>query len=310
MTTQGTFESAVADVDRNALDAKRVRTLMLNVGLKCTQSCTHCHVDASPQRVESMDDTTLAACIELASELRPEIVDVTGGAPELYPRLHDLVIALERERIRTRVRTNLSALFAADAGGIARDLADHGVELLGSFPGPSAVAADRQRGPGSHDVALEALWRLNALGYGTRLRLDLAHNPIGTHLPESSDLIDRRYRAVLSARGVSFNDVLVITNVPVGRFGDDLRRRGAYDQYIDSLRCAFNPRAVPMLECRETIEVGWDGTLYDCDFNLGAGLPAFGSPVNVAEVSADEIASRRIAFGEHCFACTAAAGSG
>lgn len=283
---------------------------MLNVGLRCTQSCTHCHVDASPERTEAMDDPTLEACIRLASELRPEIVDITGGAPELYPGLEYLVSRLRRERIRTRVRTNLSALFARDAQGIAEALAENGVELLGSFPGPAQEAADEQRGFGSHDVALEALWRLNALGYGSRLRLDLAHNPTGTGLPESSHLLEQRYRAVLAARGITFNDLVVIANVPVGRFARHLRDLGEYDAYIEALRCAFNPKAVPMLECRETLEVAWDGTLWDCDFNIGAGLPAFGRKVRVGDCAVDEILARQIEVGEHCFACTASAGSG
>lgn len=308
-STQTSFAALVHAVEPDAARAGDVRSVMLNLGPRCTLKCTHCHIAASPERRETMSDTTLTAALRLVRAVRPDVVDITGGAPELHPRLRELVAELSATRSRARLRTNLVALLEPACEGLAEHLAHHHVELLASLPGLSAHATDGQRGDGTHEASLKALRMLNALGYGTRLRLDLAHNPDGPRLPDSGDCIDQRYRRTLSREGITFDELVVITNVPVGRFAEQLRASGSYDAYLALLRSAFNPETVPGLACRSSIEVGWDGTMWDCDFNVGAGAPALGGRP-VEQVQADDLTDRPIAFGAHCFACTAETGSG
>ncbi|MBI5232441.1 MAG: DUF3641 domain-containing protein [Coriobacteriales bacterium] len=310
MSPANDFAMKIASIDRSALSAARVRSLVLNVGLRCTSNCMHCAVDGSPKRTEQMDDRTMQQCVSLAQRLRPDVVEITGGAPELHPGLRALVSTLRAEHLRTRLHTNLAALMSPSSEGLARFLSEAEVEIVGSFPGPSPVGAEKLRGDESYEDALEALWKLNALGYGGRLRLDLVHNPSGTDLPESAELMRRRYRSVLQDHGIAFDDLIVTANVPVGRFERHLRESDSYGDYLLRLKLAFDARTLPMLPCRETIEVGWDGTLWDCDFNLGADLPAFGERRHVSECAPEDLLARQISFGEHCYACTAATGSG
>ncbi len=265
------------------------------------------------------------AAVELIERLSPELVDVTGGSPELWPHLRELIDLLqvrwkggtpgcadEPERA-IRMRTNLVALDSLEAHGLDEFLADRRVELLASMPGTSASEVGAQRG----DVfaqCLTVLQRLSALGYGEPHGpvLEVAYNPpAGGQSPAEVEL-ERRFEKRFSAAGVRIGRVRVISNVPVGRFGKALSRGGIRAAYIHRLADRFNPLTVGDLECRSTIEVAWDGRLYDCDFNLGAGLPVVDGPRTVREAldDPDALVGRRLAFARHCFACTAGAGSG
>ncbi len=306
-----------------AATALTLRVVMLNVGRVCDLECTHCHQQAGPTRTEVMTPQVQDAAIALARAARPDLVDITGGAPELYPRLRELLDHLAQARLRVRVRTNLVALLDPRAQGLAELFARQGVALAASFPSADRDEFEAQRGLGSFDMALEALEQLNRLGYGTgsepgssrRLRLDLVVNPDGDAAPPSPQLARTRLTAGLARHGVTFDDVLVVTNTPVGRFAASLRERGEFDPFVERLRRKFEPATLPLLACRNGIAVGWDGTLADCDFNLGAGIGcADGVPrtifdVDLGEAGIERIARRRISFGIHCLACSAGSGS-
>lgn len=293
------------------------RTLMLNVGLRCLSACAHCHHACTPERTEVMSRQTMLECVRLADRLRPEIVDITGGEPELFEHLPDLIADLAARRLPTRVRTNLTALAEPSATHLTRLFAEHGVGLLASLPGTFASAFAAQREAPVWRTALQVLSSLNALGYGvleggSRLKLDLAYNPPLGEIPRPQQEIEAEFRTNLRGLGIRFDSLLAITNVPVGRFAEWLKRHGAYDAYMDELAAAFNPAAVRALDCRHGLEVAWDGTLWDCDFNLAARVPPASGPRTIGEALADESAlvQRRIGFAQHCLACTSGSGSG
>jgi radical SAM/Cys-rich protein len=304
------FESRVASVDAASLCTTSVDVLQLNVGLRCNMRCAHCHQSSSPDRTETMSADVLAAAIGLARRLRPRLIDVTGGAPELYPRIRELVAELRGADLEVQVRTNLTALLEPGCADLPALFARLGVRLLASLPSSDPALVGRQRGELAFAASVVAMKQLNALGYGAggELRLDLAVNPDVATIPERRDDFEAAFRRELALRhGVRFDDMSVLTNVPIGRFGRRLsaEERGAY---LDALRAAFNPAVLPKLACRTTLVVAWDGRLYDCDFNLGAGLPLKGRDRTVFEWR-DELAVRPIAFGLHCYACAASAGS-
>ena len=302
---------------------QRVATLMLNVGLRCDSACPHCHHACTPLRTESMSRETMAAALELARLLRPDLVDVTGGEPELWPHLRELIERARTAEHPVRVRTNLVALSRPHARDLPAYFAENGVRLLASLPGTTAEAMDAQRGAATWDTALSVLRDLNARGYGAAeggvapdgLRLDLAYNPPIGELPRAQSELEGEFRDALAVLGVRFDSLIAIGNVPVGRFREHLERRGTYDDYAEQLEAAFNPAVVGQLACRHGVEVAWDGTLWDCDFNLGGGVRPSAGPRTLDDVlaSADPVAAlatRRIGFARHCFACTAGAGTG
>lgn len=307
------FIARVGSIDEGALHAERPRSVMLNVGLRCDSACTHCHHRCGPERDEQMSAETAEMALDLACALDAELVDVTGGSPELWPHLTALVEAAGERGLRMRVRTGLGALASRDNDALARFLAKHGVELLASFPGASAEEIAVQRGPGAYREGLSALIELRHLGYGTRggPPLLIAFNPEIGELGAPQAATERRVRAGLGLVGVSFERLLSITNVPVGRALDDLEARGEAIAYVHRLADSFNPATLSELACRHGIEVAWDGRLADCDFNLAAGLGTAAGPQTVAEAleRPEALTGRRIAFARHCFACTAAAGS-
>jgi radical SAM/Cys-rich protein len=317
------FHELVATLNPEAVHAEGLGVLMLNLGKRCDLACVHCHQDAGPLRTETMTDSVCERAIELACAARPAIVDITGGAPELHPRIRNVVDALVAADLRVRVRTNLVSLLSPPARGVAHLFALRGVDLLASFPSADRAEFDAQRGAGSFDVALEALRMLNALGYGLevadpggrRLQLDLAVNPAGVEDAPTPAAARTSLKQQLGALGAAFHDVVVISNVPVGRFGRALEAQGALDPYLERLRSRFNPDVIEILGCRCGVTVSWDGTLADCDFNLGAGITCDESaPQSIFDVDFDErgiaaIAQRRIRYGQHCVACAAGAGS-
>ena len=316
MTTLGAvneFEAAVEEVDPGAVYAFGLSLLELNVGLRCNMACAHCHQSSSPERTEAMGADVFAASLDAIARVRPALVDLTGGAPESHPRIRDFVGRLRDAGARVRLRTNLTVLLEPGLEDLPAFLAGRRVELLASLPPLEMTAAETQRGTGVLQRSAEALRRLNALGYGSGasgLVLDIAYNPPGTALPGDQGSIERYYRRELARRfGVRFDRLLACVNLPVGRFRGLLRADGGEEAYIETLRGAFNPATVPLLSCRDQAVVAWDGTLWDCDYNLGARLPPAPGVSRRVEGLDASFARRRISFGPHCFACTAREGS-
>jgi radical SAM/Cys-rich protein len=292
-------------------------TLQVNVGKLCNQACHHCHVDAGPARREIMTAATAARVIKLLdASAGIRRVDLTGGAPELNPNFRSLV---EGARIGDReviVRCNLTILLEPMMDWLPAFYRANQVHLICSMPCYTAENVEKQRGHGVFEKSIEALRQLNRLGYGgAGLALDLVYNPVGASLPPPQAELEARYRDELGANfGIRFNHLLTITNMPIQRFADHLRRWGKANEYMGLLVNHFNPATVEGLMCRALISVGYDGGLYDCDFNqmleipLGAG--SGGRSLTIADVaSLDGFAGAAIATGPHCFGCTAGAGS-
>jgi radical SAM/Cys-rich protein len=298
------------------LRAVEVTTLQVNVGKRCNQACKHCHVDAGPLRTEMMDAETAELCLD-ALRRHPEIrtLDITGGAPELNPHFRRL--AAEGRRLGRHVidRCNLTILSEPGQEDLAEFLAEHGVEVTASLPYYLGDRTDAQRGAGVFERSVAGLKRLNALGYGqqgTGLTLNLVYNPTGAFLPPGQASIEAEYKRELWERhGIVFDSLFTITNLPISRFRHFLERSGNYRRYMDKLAGAFNPAAAANVMCRSLVSVGYDGMLYDCDFNQMLELPVEGDgvPRHVRDFDAFLLARRAVVVGDHCLGCTAGAGS-
>ncbi|MFM8469876.1 MAG: arsenosugar biosynthesis radical SAM (seleno)protein ArsS [Limisphaerales bacterium] len=311
-------------LSRHSLTLHRgpLHTLQVNVGRKCNQTCRHCHVDAAPWRTEMMDEPTAHRVAGWIRSHRPAVVDITGGAPELSEHFRFLVETARACACHVIDRNNLT-IIETEAFGLLPDfLAANGVEVIASLPCYLEENVDAQRGDGVFAKSIRALRKLNAVGYGTRLPLNLVYNPLGPKLPPPQAELEADYKAELRRRfGVEFTGLFTITNQPIARFAEDLRARGQWDAYLELLANAFNPATVAGLMCRTTLSVGWRGELYDCDFNqmLGMQLNAKretrdagtngGPPLHLWDVSPADLAERKIQTGNHCLACTAGAGS-
>jgi radical SAM/Cys-rich protein len=307
------FERQVKEATDHSLTAETLDILQVNVGLRCNNSCTHCHLESGPHRSELMDWPTMEAVIRAADSVRPDLLDITGGAPELNPHLRDFVRSLRGRGHPVQVRTNLTVFFEPGMEGMPEFYGANGVHVVASMPCHSEEVVCAQRGPGVFKRSVEGIRRLNALGYGhdPHLPLHLVHNPGGPVLPRAQDALEPEYRRKLAGRfDLAFTDLYTITNAPIGRFGAELRREGKDLQYRRLLEDSFNPNTVTRLMCRHQINVGWDGTLYDCDFNSALGLPVTeAAPAHVRDFSASSLLNRQIMTGVHCFACTAGSGS-
>jgi radical SAM/Cys-rich protein len=309
------FEGALASHGQEPLTAKSVTTLQVNVGKVCNQTCHHCHVDAGPQRTESMTKDTMDQIIAVLDRI-PQIstVDITGGAPEMNPHFEYLV----REcRIRGRHvidRCNLTVFYVKGKSHLPAFLAQHQVEIIASLPCYQEANVDQQRGKGVFDRSIRALQTLNSLGYGktgTGMNLHLVYNSLGASLPPSQVELEQDYKEELMAGyGIQFNSLLTITNMPISRFLEDLQASGQVDSYYALLEKSFNAVTVEDVMCRSLISVGWDGRLFDCDFNQMLDLPLQNdSPQWIGDFNLSTLKHRRIVTGPHCFGCTAGAGS-
>lgn len=307
------FDQALQAVGRFPLTAEDLATIQVNVGLMCNQACAHCHLSCSPQRTEAMTWATMKRVCELAAAAGSARVDITGGEPSLHPLLGRFIDAIGDTGAQAQLRTNLTGLGADGNEELPAFLADRTVQIVGSPPCYLADNVDAQRGPGAYDASMRTIRRLNELGYGhdPDRRLDLVFNPAEAELPPPQAALEADYRAELDRRyGVSFTRLLVITNMPIGRFQTELVGRGDEDDYADLLSRSFSAETVPGLMCRHQVSVRWDGRLFDCDFNLAMSLPmAEGLGDRIDRCDPDELACRQIATGEHCFGCTAGAGS-
>ncbi len=290
-----------------------IEVLQVNVGKLCNQTCAHCHVDAGPDRREVMGRETAEQVIELLRRHPIPTLDVTGGAPELNPSFRWLVEQARELGRHVMDRCNLTVLLLRPQADLVEFLARHRVEVVASLPSFRAAGTDAQRGEGVFEKSIEALRRLNAAGYGRGdgLVLDLVHNPVGAFLPGGQASLERDYRRELEARhGVVFDRLYTITNMPISRFLEFLERSGNLAGYMDLLVRSFNPAAVRSLMCRTMISVGWDGTVFDCDFNQMLAMPVdHGAPRTLGALLASGRLERQVATGRHCFGCTAGAGS-
>jgi radical SAM/Cys-rich protein len=308
------FDEAVARSKQWPLKPARLEVLQINVGKLCNQTCRHCHVDAGPDRREVMTRETMAFCLDALDQSSIQTVDITGGAPELNPHFRWLVAECRVRGRHVIDRCNLTVLELASQQDLAGFLADHQVELVCSLPHYRAPNTDRQRGAGVYEKSIAALRRLNALGYGSGtsgLRLVLVTNPVGAFLPGSqASLEDEWKRELWRLHKIRFDALYCIANMPIGRFLEWLIDSGNLDGYMARLVTAFNPGAVDGLMCRTLLSVGWDGRLYDCDFNQMLELPvASGPPRHIRDFQAAALEARSIVVGRHCFGCTAGAGS-
>lgn len=291
-----------------------IDTVQVNVGKRCNQACHHCHVEAGPKRTEVMDRSTAERILHLLAE-SPTVrtLDLTGGAPELNPHFRMLVTEGRKLQLRVIDRCNLTILTEPGFEELASFLADNRVEIIASLPCYTEANVDRQRGRGVFGKSIEALWRLNRLGYGCSggsLVLNLAYNPLGPSLPPPQMALETDYRRHLrSDFGIEFDHLFTITNMPIKRFSEQLIRIGQYESYQRLLIDHFNPKTLSQLMCRSQINIGWEGKLYDCDFNQMLELPTTDARTVWDIGNFDDLASDTIVTGHHCFGCTAGAGS-
>ncbi|HEY9284742.1 MAG TPA: arsenosugar biosynthesis radical SAM (seleno)protein ArsS [Pyrinomonadaceae bacterium] len=308
------FDEKLAEHGLGLLRADSVEILQVNVGKLCNQACKHCHVDASPARTEIMSRETAELVIAALRRFPIRMLDITGGAPELNPSFRYLVAAARGCGAHVIVRHNLTVMFEPGQEDLPEFFRGHKVEVVSSLPYFLEQQTDAQRGAGVFRKSIDALRRLNAAGYGRGgggLALNLVYNPVGAFLPPAQEAIERDFKRELLARhNVTFDRLYTITNMPIRRFLDYLRRSGNEERYMRKLVEAFNPATVEGLMCRNLVSVDWRGRLHDCDFNqmLELGV-APELPQTVAGFDAAQFAARRIVTGAHCFGCTAGAGS-
>ena len=313
--TGARFTNKMAAAGLPPLRATEVTTLQVNVGKRCNQACKHCHVDAGPLRTEEMTRETAALCID-ALRRYPSIttLDITGGAPELNPHFRFLVTEARALGRHVIDRCNLTILFEQGQETLAAFLAENGVEVTASLPYYIGERTDSQRGAGVFEKSIAGLRQLNALGYGQiggSLALHLVYNPTGAFLPPDQAAMETEYKRELWDRyGVCFDHLFTITNMPISRFRHFLERSGNYGRYMDRLDSAFNPAAAENVMCRSLVSVGYDGALYDCDFNQMLDLPvARDVPRHIRDFDAFLLSRREIIVGDHCLGCAAGAGS-
>jgi len=300
------FEQRVGELRRG-----KSEILQINVGKLCNQTCGHCHVNAGPGRKEVMTRETIDRIVDWLAQTDIPKVDITGGAPEIIPDFRYLV-----ERVKTldrhiMDRCNLTIFFEAGHEDLPEFLAQHEIEVIASLPCYSAKNVDAQRGNGVFDKSIRALQWLNRLGYGTRLPLNLVYNPVGAILPGPQTELEADYHTELKAHfGIIFNRLYTITNMPISRFAAWLHREGKHDEYMQLLVDNFNPAALDGLMCRQTLSIGWRGEVYDCDFNQMLDLQwQNGKPLFLWDIDPAQVEDRPILTGDHCFGCTAGAGS-
>ncbi|KAK9794624.1 hypothetical protein WJX73_000891 [Symbiochloris irregularis] len=320
------FSRFLQDAGVDKLERGVAEILQLNIGLYCNQACSHCHVESSPLRTEMMDRATAERCLQLAQEAQPHglaMLDITGGAPELNSEFRYLVEQAAAMGLQTIDRCNLTVLLEPGQEDLPDFLARHQVRVVASLPCYSTTNVDEQRGSGVFQRSITGLQLLNAVGYGqpgSGLHLDLVYNPNGAFLAPPQDALQDAYKAELeSAYGIVFNSLLAMNNMPIKRFADYLLRKGELQEYMQTLVQGFNVESTSSLMCRNTISVGWNGRIYDCDFNqqLDLGLRHLQGSQDAHQGSTVfdigslmELQQAPIAVDSHCFGCTAGSGSG
>ncbi len=309
-------------LDNNGLELSPVaiQTLWINITMRCNQACAHCHVEASPGRTEQMSRDTMEQCLKVISDLDScKNLDITGGAPELHPDFEYLVMEAGKMGKQVTVRHNLTVTADGDPGSrgskeyLPDFFAENNVKILASLPHYNARITDQVRGKDVFRESIKAIRRLNSLGYGhpdSGLVLNLVHNCDGPISPDEKDHLENQFRKILSSRyGLVFNSLLAVTNMPIGRFRSLLKKRDNLREYTHKLENSFSPESVKGLVCRYLISVGYDGSLYDCDFNQALGMKVSGNSTGIYNFDSSALLTRKIRFGNHCFGCTAGGGS-
>jgi len=294
-----------------ALARAKLETLQVNLGYRCNQSCVHCHVNAGPSRTEMMPARVIEDVVAFLPRVRT--LDLTGGAPELHPQFRSLVSRARRLGRHVIDRCNLTILGEPGQEDLARFLAAERVEVIASLPCYTEELVDRQRGKGVYERSIEGLRKLNALGYGGELTLNLVYNPQGPSLPPAQDKLEADYRRELGSRhGVVFNRLYTLANMPIQRFGSTLVSKGQFDEYMALLHGAHRAENLDAVMCRSLVSVDWQGYVYDCDFNQMLGVPMAlngRKRVSLAELRGMGVEGNAIAVRDHCYGCTAGQGS-
>jgi len=299
---------------RHGLNLTRDRTtaLQVNLGLLCNQACRHCHLEAGPNRQEMMSSETADQVVGFARRFHFEVIDITGGAPEMNPNLVNMIEKLSVFTSRLMLRSNLTALASSERNHLIDLCRNNRVVIVASFPSLNEAQADSQRGRGVFQETIEVLKRLNSLGYGqagSDLELNLVSNPTGAFLPPSQEQLEKRFCQVLEKKwGIVFNNLFSFANVPLGRFRQWLEMSGNLEIYLQKLASSFNPCAIEGLMCRSLISVSWDGYIYDCDFNQAKELYLGGKKTHISELTELPGPGEPIAVSNHCYTCTAGAG--
>ena len=306
----------VRESDFPQIRRKRLDTLQVNLGYKCNQSCVHCHVNAGPTRTEMMTRPTVDEVLAFLRASKVRQLDITGGAPELNPNFRYLVSAAREFRVHVMDRCNLTILSQPGQEDLPAYLVHNNVAVVASLPCYLEENVDRQRGKGVFDASISALQLLNRLGYGqpgSALQLSLVYNPQGPVLPPAQAQLEADYRAHLGSRyGIVFNELYVITNMPIQRFGSTLISKGQFEHYMHLLKNAFKPANLDAVMCRNLVSVDWRGYTYDCDFNQMLGLPLAHqgrARTHVRDLLAVDIERNPIMVADHCYGCTAGQGS-
>jgi radical SAM/Cys-rich protein len=308
------FEDKLDDIGLFPLKPTGIEIFQMNVGYMCNMTCKHCHVDAGPDRKEIMSKETFEYCLEALKVSDIQTVDLTGGAPEMNPHFRWFVEQVSELGKQVIVRSNLTILTTNKYSDLPEFFKKHKVEVTCSLPFYSKSRTDRQRGKGTYDKSIVALKRLNEIGYGkegTGLKLNLVYNPVGAFLPGDQEEIRQGFKKELKRKhDIAFNDLFTITNLPISRFLNFLLMSGNLEDYMEKLVESFNPSAAMGVMCRNTISVGWDGKLYDCDFNQMLEMEIHEDSVqHISDFDLESLNNREIIVNQHCFGCTAGAGS-
>jgi radical SAM/Cys-rich protein len=304
------FAKAAGNAGHQPLRASGVQVLQINLGKRCNQTCRHCHVDAGPDRQEVMPRAVVEACLHFLEKTQIPTLDITGGAPEMHPDFREIVQRARSLGRHVIDRCNLTITRLPNYAFVPEFLAEHAVEITASLPGYTLKQTDTQRGEGVFEESILALQHLNKLGYGregSELLLNLVTNPVGAFLPGKQLSLEADWKRQLQRRyAIEFTHLYTITNMPISRYLDFLLSSGNLEAYMEKLVNAFNPATVDGLMCRTTLSVGWDGRLYDCDFNQMLDLELGPkSPKTIQQANLEELAQRVIQVGQHCFGCTA-----
>ena len=305
------FDELISEQHPNGLQAQSISVMQCNITRTCNLSCAHCHVESSPKRQETMSWDTMQRILDVVAELEIPLVDITGGAPEMHPDFKRFVAGARALGARVQIRSNLTIHLEPGYEDFPQWLADNQVGIVASLPCYLEENVDKQRGKGVFNGSVRVLQQLNALGYGTRedLPLDLVYNPVGPSLPGPQEGLEQAYKKHLAEHfDIQFSQLFAITNMPIGRWARWLDTKGELDGYYNKLIDAYNPGTIPGLMCLHQISVDWDGSLYDCDFNLAMGLHAEGAPT-IFTMDAEQYRQRTVKTGNHCLGCTAGCGS-
>ena len=300
----------------NGLKRRAVDVLQVNLGRYCNLACIHCHVEAGPTRTEMMRRNNVDAVLRFLADSQIPTLDITGGAPELHAYFDYLVESARRLGRHVMDRCNLTVIFEPGKDYLPEFFRRHRVELVCSLPCYSIENVDKQRGKGTFDGSIRALQLFNQLGYGkpeSDLTLNLVYNPVAAHLPPPQEKLEQDYKRILREQfGIEFNRLFCLTNMPITRYATHLKLRGEYDDYLNLLEAKFNRATVEQVMCRNLISVGWDGWIYDCDFNQMLDLPIAddaGRRLHISTLTMNQLTKLAIAVGDHCYACTAGSGS-